>query len=163
MTAYDAAAWSDFALAVAGATAALTGLLFVAVSLNIERILRHPHLPGRAAMTLGVLVTILLSSLLVLAPGQSRVALGVGLAVLGLVLGIADVTWLTRAPVVADEPRQGVRAALPPLVPAVALMVGGLSVEAGAGGGLYWFLAACGLGIAVAVLDAWLLLVEINR
>ncbi len=36
-----------------GASAALLGLLFVAISINLEQILKHRHLPGRAAGTLG--------------------------------------------------------------------------------------------------------------
>jgi hypothetical protein len=66
----DPAAWSDFAVAVAGAAAALSGLLFVAVSINLSRILAFSNLPARAAQTLIMLVTPLVVSLLVLIPAQ---------------------------------------------------------------------------------------------
>jgi hypothetical protein len=38
--AYDPTEWSDLFVANAGASAALAGLVFVAVSINIERILK---------------------------------------------------------------------------------------------------------------------------
>ncbi len=56
MRAYEPAEWADFGVAVAGAAAALAGLLFVAVSLNLRDILALPQLPARAALTLGLLV-----------------------------------------------------------------------------------------------------------
>ena len=40
MSAYDAARWSDFALAQLGASAALLGLVFVGLSINLAR--NHP-------------------------------------------------------------------------------------------------------------------------
>ena len=42
MTAYDLAAWSDFANTVAGGAGALAGLLFVGLSLNLTEVLAHP-------------------------------------------------------------------------------------------------------------------------
>ena len=38
--AYDIEQWSDLSVASAGASAALAGLVFVAVSINIEQMLR---------------------------------------------------------------------------------------------------------------------------
>ena len=65
------------------AAAALAGLLFVAVSINPERILEYPGLPERALETLLLLIGVLLASIIGLAPGQSRTALGVELLIEG--------------------------------------------------------------------------------
>ena len=51
-------------IAAAGASAALAGLVFVAVSINIERILKFEELPPRAEMTLLLLITVLLVSII---------------------------------------------------------------------------------------------------
>jgi hypothetical protein len=51
-TAYLARDWSGFGEAVATAAAALAGLLFIAVSINLKRILEFPSLPTRAGQTL---------------------------------------------------------------------------------------------------------------
>ncbi|HEX3901634.1 MAG TPA: hypothetical protein VH853_02220 [Polyangia bacterium] len=48
MTAYPTAGWESFFVAEVGAAAALTGLLFVAVSINLSKVLAFPQLPGRA-------------------------------------------------------------------------------------------------------------------
>ena len=40
-------AWVNFFVAQCGASAALLGLIFVSVSLNLTKILSHPLLPGR--------------------------------------------------------------------------------------------------------------------
>jgi hypothetical protein len=69
--AYTAARWAAFAATIAAVGATLSGLVFVAVSINLNRILGHPSLPARAWQTLGLLVTPMLIGVLVLVPGQS--------------------------------------------------------------------------------------------
>jgi hypothetical protein len=46
MTPYQPERWHDLFVATAGAAAALAGLIFVAVSINLEQILKYPALPG---------------------------------------------------------------------------------------------------------------------
>lgn len=91
MSAYDASEWTDFFVAGAGASAALAGLVFVAVSINIERILQFRGLPERALATVLLLLSVLLVSLIGLFPGQTETALalellGVSLVLTGLIL-----------------------------------------------------------------------------
>ena len=47
-SAYDPGAWTDLFVATVGATAALTGLIFVGVSINLTRITAFKGLPERA-------------------------------------------------------------------------------------------------------------------
>ena len=64
----DPATWAAFFTAVTGAAAALVGLLFVAVSINLDKILKNAMLPARAAETLAVLLFVVVSSALALVP-----------------------------------------------------------------------------------------------
>ena len=80
VTAYDVGAWSEFGVAVLGGAAALAGLLFVAVSLNIEEVLRYSTVPARSAATLGLLVSILLTATFLVTPDQPRIAVAVELS-----------------------------------------------------------------------------------
>jgi len=165
LTAYDPSEWSDLFVASAGASAALLGLLFVAVSINLERILKYQGLPGRALEALMQLTCVLIVSLAGLVPGQSHVALGFELLLVTAVIAaiilrqpiiVADETG--REPVSWKVSRWTVR--LAGLVP---IGVAGISLVVEAGGGLYWLAAGIVLAIAAAIAGAWVLLVEILR
>jgi hypothetical protein len=60
MSGYELEEWGEFAVASAGAAAVLAGLVFIAVSINLERVVVVRGLPGRAGesvvMFLGALV-----------------------------------------------------------------------------------------------------------
>src|SRR6185437_11799985 len=60
--------WSDFFVAAAGAAAALAGLVFVSISINLSRIIEARGVSGRAAETMVLLSGALASSLITLFP-----------------------------------------------------------------------------------------------
>ena len=78
--------WHDF-LAMVGTAGVLTGLVFVAVSINLQEIVSEPGsgLPGRAAEALILLVGVLTASVLLLVPGQGQLMVGAEVLVVGLV------------------------------------------------------------------------------
>lgn len=164
MAAYDPSQWSDLFVATAGASAALAGLVFVAVSINLDRILKFPGLPERALETLLLLLLVVLVSIVGLVPGQSNTALGIEIAFLGGMIGAVVASLPT-----AIHPDQGDRRAwlvnrwALRLAGTVPFFLGGGALIAEAGGGLYWVAAGVVFAIAGAVANAWVLLVEILR
>jgi hypothetical protein len=58
--------------------------VFVAVSINIERILRFEGLPERALESVLLLLSVVIVSIIGLIPGQSHIALGAELLAAGL-------------------------------------------------------------------------------
>src|ERR1700722_6987557 len=163
MGGYAPADWHEFFNAAAGASAALLGLLFVAISINLKLILEHRHLPGRAAGTLGTLLSVLVVSSFGLAPGQSNRTLGVEVLVTGAVVATQAI-WVSVGKRSEGDPLSWTLGNLPLLLfPALALVGGGCSLLAGSGGGLYWVLAGTVLTFVGASVNAWVLLVEILR
>lgn len=165
MTGDRAADWADFAVATAGAAAALSGLLFVAVSINIQRILSYPNLPGRAAQTLIMLVVPLVVSILVLIPAQPSGLLAAELIAVG-VFGGAALGWLARPSTRSPQETRGnwlVGRFLPAIAIGVLLVAAGITLARGAGGGLYWIAPAVLAAFLAGLSNAWVLLVEILR
>jgi modulator of FtsH protease len=165
MHGYDLAAWVAFFTALTGAAAVLTGLLFVAVSINLSNILKGATmLPARAAETLAMLLFVVISSGLALVPYDTGL-LGAEILVIAVPLTVITVRnqlkfWRQSpdAPLLWSVSRMTASGVA--LVPGT---VAGVSLAAHWGGGLYWLAPAALLGIAGAVYSAWVLLVEIVR
>jgi modulator of FtsH protease len=162
MSAYDLAAWTDFANTVAGGAAALAGLLFVGLSLNLSEVLRYQGVPSRAGATLGLTVAILLTAIFVATPGQSRHALSIEIAVLGLATA-ALVSEAMRHQRAGPHRGRALTSMLMLLLPALLLMVAAVSLWSERGGGLYWVTAAVTTGFVAATANAWVLVVELKR
>jgi hypothetical protein len=164
VTSLDPTAWHDFFVGAMGASAALTGLLFVAISINLEQILKFPNLPGRAAGSLGVLVSALVVACCGLVPRQSHVALGLEITLAGGVVMVQAV-WVTlrNHQTEGDTLSWRVERMVTLLLPGTLFFAGGLSLLADGGGGLYWVFAGTALAFIVSALNAWVLLVEVLR
>jgi modulator of FtsH protease len=157
--------WANFFAAEIGASATLTGLVAVAISINLPRILAHAKLPGRAAEALILLAAVLLVTSLGLVPGQPRRVFGVEVLAVGLAAFLAPLTLQLRA----RHDRTGVSALKQILRMAISaaaslpFIVAGATLIAGADGALYWLAAGVILSLAAGIFAAWVLLVEILR
>jgi hypothetical protein len=157
------AGWENFFVAEVGAAAALTGLLFVAVSINLTRILAIKHLPGRAAETLIVLVGVLFMATCGLVPGQGQVAFGCEVGAVGAVVWAAVVRtqWRARHD---PEARRWIRGRVVTTQAAcLPFVIGGGLLARGNPAGLYWLVPGVLASFAAGALNAWVLLVEILR
>ena len=83
--------WESFFVAQVGASAAVAGLVFVGVSINLDKILKYAGLPGRTLEALIVLILVLITSSLMLVPGQSNTLIGAEL------LGVGLLAWIWMA------------------------------------------------------------------
>src|SRR2546430_14910670 len=94
--------WTEFFVAIGGAAAVLTGLLFVAVALRPREIRNSTLMVGRARSAFYAFVTVLFVALLALAGTSSRL---IGLAEIGVAVGVFALSspftlraWRARAP-----------------------------------------------------------------
>jgi len=162
---YSIAEWGLAFTATASAAAALTGLLFVAISINLKLIVSNPGLIARAIEVLVLLTAALAVSTLLLMPGQPNavaaaeiltiaVTVSAALAVIQLrtnrkALPISDLAFAMRVAGAHSGP--------------VFLAIGAISLIAQTGGGLYWVVPAILAMMVTSIIGAWVMLVEILR
>jgi len=164
-TAWNVDAWAGFFSAQIAASAALAGLLFVAVSINLEQIIAGSNLVARSAKAIFTLTGILLISVMAMVPAQPLRALAIELLIAGLAMWLA-ITWAGYAaghnnPYVSRANRIFQRiltqlAGLPVLCCAISLFLH-------RGGGFYWLVVAVVFSYITSLSDAWVLLIEIHR
>jgi hypothetical protein len=161
--AYDPQAWESFAVAEVGAAAALAGLLVVATSININRIVQLPQVVSRLGGTLAMLTGVLLVGSLLLVPGQTHIVVGIEIAAVGL--AVAAIIFRLRGlkGLDAEYRRLTLRALTVGLTAAGFIAVSGIACATGAIGGLYWIVPGSALAFIFGLANAWVALVEILR
>lgn len=158
------AQWSDFNVALVGATAALAGLVIVAASVNITQIVASRTLTARLGSGVASLVLALLVSALALVPAISAAWYG------GLVLAAAAVvgafqTITARLIVTDPSPAARARAAKSAVgfLPIIAYLAAGALAFIDPASGLYAAAGGTLLAIGAAVVVSWVALVEVLR
>jgi hypothetical protein len=165
MTPRDVAAWEGFAAALAGVCAVLAGLVFLAVSINIGRILSVRGLAGRAGESVILFLSALCQCAFVLIPHQPVAALGAELLIAGLVtLAILTAIVVPAWGIPTRQPRSWtITRVVIQLAAAVPVILAGCSLLGWIAGGLYWLAAGVLCTVIVATANAWVLLVEVVR
>jgi hypothetical protein len=155
--------WSNFFVGELGAAAALTGLLFVAVSINLTRILQFPHLPARAAEALLALISVLGVTTFALVPRQSSAAYGVEIGATGLVTWAIHTRYMIRSRKFDRQYVGFVSRFLGNQLPPLPFVIAGALLIAGRPAGVYWIVPGTLLSFAAGIFGAWVLLIEIQR
>lgn len=146
---YDPAAWQNFYLMMGTANAAITGLVFVALSIHLREVLDHPILKPRAVLALVVLTTQIVISAIVLTP-QSRELMGVEVLVMNGVYLILNLR--NRVAITLNQ------AALVSLLIRLAYVYASVSLVVGQGGGFYVLSLVLVLTLARTMASCWALL-----
>ncbi|HTQ12389.1 MAG TPA: hypothetical protein VMH86_00835 [Rhizomicrobium sp.] len=158
--------WADFFVAELGAAAALAGLVIVAISINVARILSTPLLPGRAAETLVTPTGVLVASSYALVPHQPAWLFGAELLATGAAMWLVPVMIQARA-LRSPDFKVDRRIIVPRIVLAqlssLPFMAAGILVWMDVGGALYWLVPGIVVSLIATVINAWVLLVEILR
>ena len=158
--------WQNFFLGELGASAALAGLIFVSLSVNQERVLSSPSLPERGLEALMALFLVLIVSSLALVPEQGPRLLGVEVLAVATVqiLILFKVQRIEYARVEAPYRRNMVSLAIATQAAAWLFGLGALLLILRADWiGLYASVPAALLCFVCAGVNAWVLLIEINR
>ena len=139
--------------------------MFVALSVNLERILRVPGLPARAGETLIVLIGAVVQCGLLLIPGLNHVALGASLLVVGVLeWAIVTAVSVTGARQQTAEPRSwNVARVIYVQIATIPVAVAGLLLLINTSGALYWLAGAVLWAVVAGSGNAWVLIVEIVR
>ena len=157
-------AWHDFFVAETGAAAALAGLLVVAISINIKEIIDGTGLPGRAAETILFLGGALIESSIMLVPDLSPGVRG------GAVFVVAVIVW--SLPAISQSrlhrrmhghPEHFWNRVMLTQMAALPAVVAGALLVFDITGGRYVLAIGILASFAVALVNAWVLLVEILR
>jgi hypothetical protein len=156
--------WANFLVAEVGAAAALTGLIFVAVSINLSKILEYPGISGRAGEAIIILLGVLIICSVALVPNQSERALGIEVLAIGLVLWLFVSTTHARFRRPPEHPWWwfGSRVIICQLA-TVPFCVAGISLIFAWRGAMFWLVPGCMFSFFAGVYNAWILLIEILR
>jgi hypothetical protein len=153
--------WQGFAEMTGGASGALTGLLFVAVSLNASRIGGHQGLRVSAAQTLVLFIAPLAVAAALLTPGQQDWVLGAELMVIGLVTSWILLGMRRAQHGLTDDDKQLIaifNRRGPNVMVMLLFVASGVIVACGQPDGLYLLLPAALVALISGVLNAWLFL-----
>jgi len=159
------AEWHNLLAVQAGAAATLTGLVFVALSINLARIMAFPGLPSRAAESILQFLQVFFICTASLIPGQPAEALAAE------ILTVAGFSWAVQ--IFAQVRYARSRSGHPVLwlmirivqtqFASIPFLVGGVCLLFGMPAGMYWLVPGFVFSFIAGVANAWVLLVEVVR
>jgi len=157
--------WHSYFSVTASASATLTGLIFVGVSINLKKILQFRQLPGRALGTLVILTNNLLVSSFCLIPDQTLFSLGIKISFLTLIIWMFN----TRLDILSIKEKdqtfraQNIQNMVFNQLTIAPFIIAGIFLLQSNAKGIDWLIPGIALSFVKAIVDAWVLVIEIQR
>jgi hypothetical protein len=158
------AVWSEFHVAMVGATAALAGLVIVAASVNIDKVVAAGSVTSRLAASIATLVVAIVVSGVALVPALTLEWFGAVAVVAAIPAG--GFQFHAASTLAGDgqgPPRVWSLRAGIGFVPILGYLVAGVLCLAGQPSGLGVSAVGTLTAIVVAILMSWIALVEVLR
>lgn len=158
--------WGEFGVAAAGATAALAGLLIVAISVNVKEIVASRALVHGARATIAWLVLAIVVSLLILPADQRLVLLGPETLVLTV-----PAVWIQVASIRTQRrlASEGVTGRVLTVIIVLACLqclpfvIGGILLLFGIPSAIWGLFTGVVIVVIASMINAWVLLLEVQR
>ncbi|MGC4105798.1 MAG: hypothetical protein QM753_05480 [Thermomicrobiales bacterium] len=157
--------WHEFLVALAGASGALVGLIIVAMSISLDLLMKAPNLISRGAACLELLTGVLLVSCALLMPDLGDQAIGSIILIGGVAIWAVTTASSIRSLVAGGHAYRGrglFALALFQLATIPQIVAGIAAFRMGADA-MYILAIAFIVTFGVAVLDAWVLMIEVRR
>ena len=157
--------WQTLFSVEAGCAATLTGLVFVAVSINIAKILAAPGLPGRAAESIAQFLQVFFVCMTGMIPRQPAAALATEICCVTFLSWMVQfISQINYVRLRAGHPKWWlVTRIVQTQLGCVPLFVGAICILNGGSAGPYWLALGFFFSFFAGVLNAWILLIEIHR
>lgn len=157
--------WQTLFAVQAGAAATLTGLVFVAVSINLPQILKTPGLPGRAAESMLQFVQVFFVSSAILVPRQSLLVIGCEILAVTALAWLGQLTSQIRyARMRSGHPGKWLaQRVVTTHIASIPLFIAALMLMLGNSGGLFVIMGGFFFSFVAGIVGAWVLLIEILR
>jgi modulator of FtsH protease len=160
---YHPEAWSGFFQLVGAGSAALTGLVFVSMSLNLDVIIQDANHRYRAICTLTGLTSVFMICAFAIMGGQNHLAVGAEWSIVAIIAATVYINGYTRA---RKAGRSSVGLSIRRLTVGIACyavqVVGAVILVSGQIAGIYVASVAMVLNIAFFISGAWLLMVGVQ-
>ena len=150
---------------MAESAATLTGLIFIGVSINLSKVLTMPALPDRALESLILLLNILIISAQALIPHRSTGIISIEFIMIssivwGCMLFLDLRIWRRAEPRLQKHSLQNMVFSQLAILP---YLVSGVLMLNHVDSAVYWLVPGIMISFIKAIIDAWVLLVEIHR
>jgi hypothetical protein len=157
--------WYGFFSAVAESSSTLTGRIFVGVSISLNRILEIPKMASRALVAIILLLTVVVSSLLFLIPDLDIFREGIIILCMAVTVWVITLVLCLRM-LYITSPEFKIYVKYNIVLTQLSIwpfIVAGICMMTIGDTGIYWLISGMIFTLVKTVIDAWVLLIEINK